>query len=108
MALENSLHETDASDYVLPEPLRQWAGTPSDYPAHRTVAQLFQEVCVAQPGATAVEVGGLRISYGELNARANQLAAKLTRHGVGPEILVGVCLDRSIDLIVALLAVLKA
>jgi amino acid adenylation domain-containing protein len=108
MAQKTSFHETEASEYVLAEPLKQWAGTPSDYPAHKTVAQLFHEVCVSQPDATAVEAGPLRIGYGQLNARADQLAARLTRRGVGPEILVGVCLDRSIDLIVALLAVLKA
>ena len=56
----------------------------------------------------AVVSGTQRLTYRELNARANQLARHLQRLGVGPEVPVGVCLERSIELIVALLGVLKA
>jgi amino acid adenylation domain-containing protein/non-ribosomal peptide synthase protein (TIGR01720 family) len=60
------------------------------------------------PDATAVRFAGAALTYGELNARANRLAAQLRGMGVGPETLVGVMLDRSLDLVVTLLAVLKA
>jgi amino acid adenylation domain-containing protein len=69
---------------------------------------LFEERAIETPDATAVlcEVGA--ISYRELNAQANRLAHHLRGHGVGPDVLVAVCLSRSIELIVALVAVAKA
>ena len=60
------------------------------------------------PDALALVCGDQQLTYAELNARANQLAHHLHSLGVGPELLVGVCLQRSLDLFVALLAVLKA
>jgi amino acid adenylation domain-containing protein len=60
------------------------------------------------PHAVALSCSGESLSYGELNARANRLARRLRARGVGPEVLVGLCLDRSPDMVAALLAVLKA
>ncbi|HVG92478.1 MAG TPA: AMP-binding protein, partial [Alphaproteobacteria bacterium] len=60
------------------------------------------------PQASAVVYEGVRLSYAELNARANQLARYLNEMGVGPEVRVGICMDRNLDLIVALLGILKA
>ncbi|HYG62552.1 MAG TPA: amino acid adenylation domain-containing protein, partial [Thermoanaerobaculia bacterium] len=60
------------------------------------------------PGALAVAGGGKALTYGELNARANRLARRLRRLGVGPEVLVGVCLERSPELVVAVLGILQA
>src|SRR5213076_341449 len=61
-----------------------------------------------RPGATALVCGGERLSYGELNRRANRLAHQLRGLGVGREVLVGVCLERSLEMAVGLLGVLKA
>src|SRR5579864_1806656 len=93
---------------ALPEPLRSWRGTNSDYPRGKTVAAIFEEVAAAQPQAIAVTFDGVRLSYAELNARANLLAHRLRDLGVGPDALIGCCLKRSIELIVALLGILKA
>ncbi len=64
--------------------------------------------CAASPEATAVEVAGEKLTYGDLERRSNRLARYLARRGVGPEVLVGLCVERSLDMVVALLAVLKA
>jgi amino acid adenylation domain-containing protein len=85
-----------------------WNQTGQDYPAGDCVHQLFEIQAAQQPEATAVEDGDGRLTYGELNSRANQLARHLRERGVGPEVRVAVALERSADLVVALLAVLKA
>ncbi|MFM8277019.1 MAG: amino acid adenylation domain-containing protein, partial [Cyanobium sp.] len=72
------------------------------------VHQLFERQVELSPDAIALVFGDQQLSYAELNARANQLADHLIAHGVGPEVIVAVCLERSIELIVALLAILKA
>jgi amino acid adenylation domain-containing protein len=73
-----------------------------------TVAEMFQSQARLHPAATAVVCAERSLSYAQLNARANRLAHLLLRIGVGPESAVGVCMHRSIDLVVALLAILKA
>jgi amino acid adenylation domain-containing protein len=85
-----------------------WNATRTDYPRGQTVAQLFEEIVSADPGSIALVFGDEQLTYAELNARANRLAHRLRAAGVGPETLVGCCIERSIDLIVALIAVLKA
>ncbi|MEU6266175.1 non-ribosomal peptide synthetase [Saccharopolyspora shandongensis] len=88
--------------------LREWCGDRTesevDVPLHRLVERQVQRT----PDATAVVFGATRISYAELNARANRLARHLRERGVGPERTVGVHLERSAEMIVGLLAVLKA
>jgi amino acid adenylation domain-containing protein len=92
----------------LPEPLQKWNDTRTDFPRDKSVAQLFEETAAAHPNATAVVLGTHTLTYAELNRRANNLAHRLRQMGVGPEVMVGCCLERSLDLIVALVAVLKA
>jgi amino acid adenylation domain-containing protein len=74
----------------------------------RLVHQLMEEIATDQPGTMAVSFAGETLSYGDLNARANRLAHRLRRLGVGPEVLVGICVERSPALLVGLLGVLKA
>ena len=73
-----------------------------------TLPELFAEQAARTPEAVAVSCGGEAVSYGALEARANRLARRLIGLGVGPETVVGLALERSAELVVAMLAVLKA
>lgn len=89
--------------------LAAWNATESAYPNTRGVHRLFEERAAASPDAAAVcLVDGETLSYGELNTHANRLARVLRQEGVAPEEPVGICLERSLQMIVATLAVLKA
>jgi surfactin family lipopeptide synthetase C len=88
--------------------LHGWNATERSYPREGNLPQFFEQQAARTPDAIAVESQDACISYDELNRRANQLAHHLQALGVGPETLVCVCMERSIDLIVALLGVLKA
>ncbi|MEZ0029568.1 amino acid adenylation domain-containing protein, partial [Kitasatospora sp. MAP12-22] len=87
--------------------LTEWNDTAHHVPA-TTLPALFEAQVARTPDAVAVVHDNTTLSYVELNTRANRLAHLLTEHGVGPESLVAVLLERSADLVVALLAVLKA
>jgi len=98
---------------LLPERERlqlvvDWNETSRDYPRDKCLHELFEEQVERTPDGVAVVFGSEQVSYRELNFRANQLARYLRAGGVGPESLVGVCLNRSTQMIVALLGVLKA
>ena len=88
--------------------LEAWNRTEAEVPADRCIHELFEAQAARTPGAVAVVHEGEALPYAELNARANQLAHYLRRCGVGPEVRVGICLERSLELVVSLLAVLKA
>ena len=85
-----------------------WNSTGAAYPEDKTIHQLFAEQVRRTPHHTAVVDGDTPLTYHELDERANQLAHHLRARGVAPETLVALCLDRSAEMIVALLAVLKA
>ncbi|MFE9421943.1 amino acid adenylation domain-containing protein, partial [Kitasatospora sp. NPDC006697] len=87
--------------------LGEWHGPLVELPA-TTVPAVFAARAAADPSAVAVVADGVELSYGELDARSNRLARLLVEHGVGPETRVAVVLERSAELITALLAVLKA
>ena len=82
--------------------------TKTEYPKDRCIHTLFEAQVGKTPEAVALLFEHQHLTYRELNDRANQLAHYLQKLGVGPEVLVGICLERSIEMIVALLAILKA
>src|SRR5262249_25861800 len=88
--------------------LLEWSETKQDYPRDRCLDQLFVEQAKRTPEAIAVVFEGQQITYRELNHRANRLARRLEQLGFGPNILVGLCAERSIELIVGILGILKA
>ncbi|MDZ7402463.1 MAG: amino acid adenylation domain-containing protein [candidate division KSB1 bacterium] len=85
-----------------------WNRTEKDYPTDRCIHQLFEERAKSSPEALAVVCGDKQLTYGELNARANQLAHLLRKKGVGPDTLVGLCVERSVEMIVGILGIMKA
>ncbi|HYH81260.1 MAG TPA: amino acid adenylation domain-containing protein [Longimicrobium sp.] len=88
--------------------VEEWNRTDAEYPADRCIHAPFEAQVERTPGAAAVEFEHASLTYRELNARANRLAHHLVRLGVGPEVRVGLCLERSLEMVVSLLAVLKA
>ena len=88
--------------------LVEWNQTETEYPREKTVHGLFEEQAGRAPEAVAVEFEGKRLTYGQLNERANRLARYLSKRGVGPEVLVGLCVERSLEMVVGLLGILKA
>ena len=88
--------------------LKHWNDTRREYPGDRCVQELFEEQVQRTPQSVALAFGDEQLKYDELNRRANQLAHYLRAVGVGPEVLVGIYLERSVHQIVALLAILKA
>ncbi|MFJ9743430.1 amino acid adenylation domain-containing protein, partial [Streptomyces sp. NPDC101166] len=115
-ALESALdHDEDvplSSIQVLDEVERhrvvsEWNDTAAEV-VSGSLPELFEAQVVRTPEAVAVVSGGESVSYAELEARANRLARRLVAEGVGPESFVGVCLERGVESVVALLAVVKA
>jgi amino acid adenylation domain-containing protein/non-ribosomal peptide synthase protein (TIGR01720 family) len=88
--------------------LKEFNDTKKDFPTGRCIHELFETKAEQRPNAVAVTFEDDQITYAELNARANQLAHHLHKLGVGPEKTVGLCLERSVDLIAAMLGILKA
>jgi len=89
--------------------LHTWNETREEYPGKNLcVHEMFEEQAGRTPNHVAVEYGVQRLTYQELNVRAGEMAKRLRRYGVGPDRLVGVCLERSVEMVVALLGILKA
>jgi amino acid adenylation domain-containing protein len=85
-----------------------WNATQTDYPRDKCIHQLFEEQAEKTPDAIALVCGKKELTYSELNGRANQLARYLRYLGVGPNVLVGICMHRSVEMIVGILGTLKA
>ena len=88
--------------------LVDWNTTEADYPKDQCVHELLEQQARHTPDAVAVRFADRSLSYGELNRRSNQLAHHLRGLGGGPEVVIGLCVDRSIELVVALLGILKS
>lgn len=86
----------------------EWNETRTDYPRDTCIQQLFEAQVDADPDAIAIVFGEQRVTYRELNRRANQIAHHLRSLGVGPGLLVGICVKRSLEMVVSILGILKA
>ena len=114
--LQSIVAEPDRSIATLPllsaaekkQLLVEWNDTAAPYPRNSCIHQLFEAQVERTPGALALECGEQKITYRELNERANTLGHELRQLGVGPERLVGVLAERSVETIAAILAILKA
>ena len=88
--------------------LQDWNRTQADYPQFECFPQLFEGQVERTPDAVALSMGREALRYGDLNTRANQLARYLRTLDVRPGVAVGICLERSLEMVIALMAVLKA
>ncbi|MEO5731031.1 MAG: amino acid adenylation domain-containing protein, partial [Byssovorax sp.] len=88
--------------------LVDWNATAFAHPEEACIHEVFEAQAARTPEATALVFEDRRLSYRELNERANQLSHALRKRGVGPDVLVGVCMDRSVEMVVALYGILKA
>ncbi|HEX7774866.1 MAG TPA: amino acid adenylation domain-containing protein, partial [Pyrinomonadaceae bacterium] len=96
---------TEADRHQL---VTEWNDTATDYPRAASIQELFEHQVSERPEAVALVVGERQVSYRELNEQANRLAHYLLELGVAPETSVGICLERSLDMIVGLLGIIKA
>ncbi|MCE1118721.1 non-ribosomal peptide synthetase, partial [Pseudomonas sp. NMI795_08] len=92
----------------LHQVLNTWNATATDYPLQRAVHQLIEDQVQRTPAAPALVFGDSTLSYAELDARANRLAHYLRAHGAGTDRLVGISVQRSVEMVVGLLGILKA
>ncbi|WP_193199909.1 non-ribosomal peptide synthetase/type I polyketide synthase [Nostoc sp. MG11] len=109
---------TDSQQYLTQLPLisateqyqllAQWNNTQVAYPQDKCIHQLFAEQVEQEPNAVAVIFGDEQLTYQELNIRANKIARHLQSLGVGSEMLVGICVERSLEMVAGLLGILKA
>jgi len=88
--------------------LEEWNRTELDYPADACLHHLFEAQAERTPDAEAIIFEGAPLTYAELNARSNRLAHHLRSMGVGPDVRVGICIDRSLEMVIGLIALLKA
>jgi aspartate racemase len=93
---------------ALDRPLVEWNNTRTNYPRDAVIHEVFEDEARRRPSNVAVVFGDAQLSYDELNRRANQLARRLEKLGVGRDVPVGVCMNRSLEMVTALLGVLKA
>ncbi|MET0287111.1 MAG: MupA/Atu3671 family FMN-dependent luciferase-like monooxygenase, partial [Polyangiales bacterium] len=88
--------------------VERWQDTHVDYPRALCVHRAFAEQVARTPDATALTHAGVSLSYRELDRRANRVAHALRARGAGPDVLIGLCIERSLEMVIGLLAVLKA
>ena len=112
LSSDNNLERYNLTLPILKESekdlLIEWNKTQTDYPQQACIHQLFEAQVEKTPDAVALIFNNQRLTYRDLNSRANQLAQYLQTLGIGAETLVGICIERSLEMVVALLAILKA
>ena len=96
------------SDRRREQLLYEWNDEPAAFDPHLFIHGLFETQAALNPEAIAVAFENQQLTYGELNRRANQLAHHLQSLGIGPEIVVGICFERTPEMLLALLATLKS
>jgi pristinamycin I synthase 3 and 4 len=96
--------ETTKASRVLAE----WNDTQSPFPEHQCAHERFEAQAKRTPNAVAATFEGRQTTYGELDSQADRLARRLRALGIGPEVVVGICMDGSLELLVAVFGVLKA
>ncbi|MCC5603549.1 non-ribosomal peptide synthetase [Nostoc favosum] len=96
------------SESELHNLLVKWNNTQLDYPQDKCIHKLFESVAEQNPDETALVFGDDKLSYKELNIRSNQLAHYLKKLGVKTEVLVGLCVERSFDMVIGMLGIMKA
>ncbi|MFL5347180.1 MAG: amino acid adenylation domain-containing protein [Hyalangium sp.] len=114
--LERALQQPDARLSALPmlgdeerqQLLVQWNDTAATYPRDSTIPEAFAEQVLRAPESVAVQFGSQQLTYRQLDLRANQLAWRLRRMGVGPDSRVAIAMERSLELVIALVGILKA
>jgi len=97
-----------SSEEQLQKLLVEWNDTGTDYPRHLCIHELFEQQAERRPQAIALRLRDQQMTYEQLNCRANQVAHRLRRLGVGPKVMVGTLLERSLEMVVGLLGILKA
>ncbi|MCP4411274.1 MAG: AMP-binding protein, partial [Gammaproteobacteria bacterium] len=113
--LESIVNNPDQSIGQLPllteaeqQQLQTWNQTETYYPEEKTIVDLFQDQVIKTPDNIAVVYEEQQINYSQLNKQVNQLAHHLVKLGVKTDTLVGICIERSLEMVVGLLAILKA
>jgi amino acid adenylation domain-containing protein/FkbM family methyltransferase len=96
---------TEAERHQL---LSEWNDTQTEYPRDKSIPELFEEQVEETPDRIAVVFEGQQLTYRQLNQRANQVAHHLRSRGAGPDVLVGLCIERSLEMVIGLLGILKA
>lgn len=96
------------SENELTKVLYDFNNTKQDYPNEKTIHQIFEEQVLKTPTAIAAIFGGSSITYKELNHKANQIAVELRKRGISRNTIVGIMLDRSLEMIIGIYAILKA
>ena len=102
------IHELPLLTKVEQQQLLAWNDTATDYPQDLCIHQLFEAQVDTTPEAIAVVFEDQQLTYRELNTKANQLAHYLQTLGVKPEVLVGICVERSIEMVIGLFGIIKA
>ncbi|MEH1900561.1 MAG: amino acid adenylation domain-containing protein [Nostoc sp.] len=105
---DTAISQLDILSQIERQQLLDQVNTKRDYPHNKCIHQLFEQQVGKTPNKVAVIFEDQQLTYQELNQRANKIAHYLQKQGVAPEVLVGLCVERSLDMIVGLLAILKA